>query len=511
MPIRPLLIALLCVMTSRAFAGELHVSPEPLPGFADTAQHRTVQAAVDAAGPGDTVTLYTGTYREEVIINHGGTREQPLRIQAAEGAKVVLTGADRLTNWKSEGDGVFSHPWDHVFLKNSDRRAHPDDERHRLIGRVEQVIDQGRLLRQVLQREHVAPGTFFIDEKGKRLYAAPADLGDYTAEDRVVEASTRSRVLFVRAPHVEIQGLTIRYAANAAQFGAAVFDAEDVIARGCTFELSSGAGATVTSPGVTLDQSAFRENGQIGLSASGCHDLVILGCTFTRNNTEGFDIGWEAGGFKVTLTRGVEVRHSVASNNRGPGMWFDIGCEATLVANCQLNDNDGAGLFYEISYGLRAIDNTALYNGLADTPGQWGAQAGITISSSQGCVIENNTLIGNREGLALREQDRTTPRIDGGDKEVPIQIRDLRVTNNTIALNQEAQVRGWFDIDDNRHWPPNLAKLDLVFTGNTFKHHPGQPLWTWGTSWRKNATYDTPEEVERALILTAPKPEERSR
>lgn len=484
-------------------AAMLRVSPEAIASFPEDAQHRTIQAAVDAAGPGDVIVVEAGTYRQTLTITRGGTPEQPLRIEAAPGAKVVLTGADRLTDWRreggGEGEGVFSHDWPHVFLEESKRRTHPDDDRHRLIGRVEQVIDGGHLLRQVLDRGHLAPGSFFVDEKAKRLYASPADGGDYLKEDRVVEASVRPRVVWVKASHVEVNGLTIRYAANAAQHGAAEFAAAEVSVRDCVFELTSGAGATVTSPGVTLTGCTFRDNGHIGLSGSGCHDLRIVDCTFTGNNAEGFDPDWEAGGAKLTLARGVRVTGSRFERNRGPGLWFDIGCEDVEVDDCRFIENDGSGLFYEISYGLTATGNTARQNGLADTPGGWGSQAGITISSSEGCVLKDNTLIGNREGLALREQDRKTPRIDGGDKEVPVRVRDLQVTGNTLAYNREAQVHGWFDVDDDRLWPPKLEKLGLVFDDNTFAMRPGQALWVWGVPWRKQATYATPEEADAAL------------
>ena len=82
------------------------------------------------------------------------------------------------------------------------------------------------------------------------------------------------------------------------------------------------------------------------------------------------------------------------------------------MRNCLIADNEDAGIFYEISYGLHAHDNVIVGNGFRETPGAWGAGAGISLSSSPDCVIERNLIVGNREGFNFREQNRTTPRID---------------------------------------------------------------------------------------------------
>jgi len=50
---------------------------------------------------------------------------------------------------------------------------------------------------------------------------------------------------------------------------------------------------------------------------------------------------------------------------------------------------------------------------LSPPPGAWGAQAGISVSSSPGRVIERNLILGNREGFNFREQTRTTQTLRG--------------------------------------------------------------------------------------------------
>ena len=122
--------------------------------------------------------------------------------------------------------------------------------------------------------------------------------------------------------------------------------------------------------------------------------------------------GWEAGGNKIVLTRGAVIENSVIVENRGNGIWFDIGNENNVVRNCLIANNEDSGIYYEISYGLHAHDNVIIGNGFAHHPDAWGASAGISISSSPNCVIERNLILGNKEGFNFREQVRSTLRID---------------------------------------------------------------------------------------------------
>ncbi len=199
----------------------------------------------------------------------------------------------------------------------------------------------------------------------------------------------------------------------------------------------------------------------------------MTGCTVTNNNTKGFDRGWEAGGNKIVLTRGMVIENSVFADNKGDGIWFDIG------------------------------------NGFAFSPGDWGANAGISISSSPNCLIERNLLIGNKEGLSLREQKRSTPLIEGGSAQV--WNHHVTVRNNVLAYNRDAQVWGWFDVDDERHWPksgqkPNgmakdisLDDLALKFDKNLYGPSPGQGFFHWGVTWKRHEHYPDLDAVRRQL------------
>jgi hypothetical protein len=489
-----------------------HVSGETLTDIKQQEQVRAIGQAAALAEAGDTVIIYSGVYREAVVIEKSGLSDKPITFQAAVGAVVIMTGADRISEWTEvKGDGhIYSTPWPHKFITWNQHNTHPDDDYHRLIGRCEQVFVNGYALRQVLERDKLARGTFYVDLDGKRLYVWSYDNQDVSSGKATIEASVRDRILTVKGDHVTVKGIRFRYAANRAQRGAVEFSGNNLTVEDCVFEYTNAGGASFRGEDITVCRCTFHHNGQLGFGAVRSHRLRMTGCTVRNNNIKGFDRGWEAGGNKICLARGVVLEYSTFVENRGNGIWFDIGNEDCTVRNCLVAFNEDAGIFYEISYGLHAHDNVIVGNGLAGTAGAWGASAGISISSSPDCLIERNLLLGNKEGFNFREQTRSTPRIDDRTSD-PVWNHDHIIRNNVIALNRDAQTWGWFDIADNRHWPAqssdgnadglSLEKLALTLRDNLYFAGPGAELFNWGVTWKENKRYKSIEQVQEELGL----------
>ena len=484
---------------------------------------KTITRAAEKAGPGDTVVVRDGIYREHVTAKTSGTAQAPIRFEAAPGAHVLLTGADRLTGWQLAEGGVpiYHVPWAHRFIGWSKHMTHPDDDYHRLIGRCEQVAIDGYLLRQVLEATQLAPGTFFVDSSNQVLQVW--DPGSRDLNKVLVEASVRQEVFRVDGDYVQLRGLHFRFAANMAQHGAVVLAGRHDTMEDCTIEGMNASGATFSGEQQVVRRCVFRDNGQLGFGANRAHDLLFTGSLVENNNTKGFDRGWEAGGDKLVLCRNAVLEQSRFLRNRGSGIWFDIGNEKCVVRQCLIADNDDSGIFCEISLGLHAQGNVIMGNGFAATAGAWGAQAGISISSSPECLIERNLILGNREGFDFREQTRTTTRI-GQQGETPIWNHDETIRRNIVALNRDAQVWGWFDMKDGRQWPAKakdrqadetgdtpkpgdiagayaakdrngqpqgltLEKLRLSFVENVYFAEPGQGWFEWGVSWGRHKSY----------------------
>jgi hypothetical protein len=501
-----------------------HVSPQSLPAIPANQQFRTIQDAAKVAEPGDTVLIHSGVYRETVVIEKSGTPDQPIRFEAAPVSNVVVTGLDPLAVWQRENDGenVYSTTWPYRFNPSSKTDAYPPDEYHRLIGRAEQVVQNDYALRQTLQRTDVSAGSFYVDLAAKRLYVSPLGKEDLTGPNQniQIEGATRQVLWRCKGAYVAVRGIRFRYAANRAQQGAVVFEGRGDVAEDCIFERMNSYGAAFGGPDQTARNCTFQDNGQLGFGAYRAHNFLLTGCTVRNNNTKGFNKQWEAGGDKIVLSRGVALEKSRFIDNHGVGIWFDIGNENCTVRNCLIADNEDAGLFYEISYGLHANDNVAVGNGFATTPGAWGAQAGIVLSSSPGCVITRNLLVGNKEGFNFREQARMTGRIDHPEPGHQEQIwnHDEQICNNVIAYNQNGQTRGWFAMSDQRHWPRKLQEakpegasapiegislewLHLDCSHNLYAREDNQPLFIWGTNWLRHVDYSTIATVQSELNL----------
>jgi hypothetical protein len=111
---------------------------------------------------------------------------------------------------------------------------------------------------------------------------------------------------------------------------------------------------------------------------------------------------------------------------------------------------------------------------------------------------------------------------------------DELIRHNLIVFNRDAQLWGWFDVKDNRHWPaegrsgnsagptaetkpgditeahaaktPNgqpqgltLENLRLRFEDNFYFAAPGHGWFKWGTTWARHKSYTDLSEFEADL------------
>lgn len=525
-------------LSQSAEAGRTRVVAQRHPKASDdgpgTAEQpfKTISRAAKDAQAGDSVRVEEGEYREAIEVTADGTAEQPILFAAAPGARVIVTGADVLTDWKREegSASVWSTPWPHVFIGHSPRNIHPDDDYHVLIGRAEQVFVNRYALQQVATRGELSRGTFFVDREEKRLVIQDRTNQDLVKARLHVEASVRPQIWQTRGRHVHLSGLRFRYAANRAQQGAVILQGDGDRMEDCLVEEVNGAGASFGGKGIVVSRCTFRDNGQLGFASARSDNLTMTGCLCENNNTKNFNRDWEAGGNKLALCKNAVLEKSIFRNNHGIGIWFDIGNEDCVVRNCLIADNDDAGIFYEISYRLHAHDNVIVGNGLAPRSGAWGSNGGIALSSSSGCRVERNLLIGNREGFQFREQGRTTTRIGKGRENFAIWNHDHVIDHNLIAWNRDIQVGGWFDLADGSYKPraargdeakkagptelatdidslktkPTglaLEDLHLDLHDNRYALNPGQQLYQWGAGWRQPDRLGTLADVQRVLGL----------
>src|SRR5262249_21617434 len=99
-----------------------------------------------------------------------------------------------------------------------------------------------------------------------------------------------------------------------------------------------------------------------------------------------------------------------------------------------------------------------------------------------------------------------------GSKEEPVWNHDETIRTNVFAANTHAQVWGWWDVDDDRHWPASsphrsaiakdgqsLEALRITFVSNLYDPPAGRPAFRWGVEWKTNRAYDSLESLRADL------------
>lgn len=449
---------------------------------------KTISKAATALQPGDTAIVHAGVYREHVRPARSGQPGQPIAYRAAEGEDVVISGADVITGWtKAKGNVWKKEEWPYRFP------THPNDERHRLIGRCEQVIVDGCLLTPAETVTDMQPGGFCALPEQKTLYIRLTD--DTDPNHCQVEASVRPVCFGLgwgREPrhHIHLRGITIRHAANTAQRGALYAVGDNWLIEDCLIEWTNGNGFSFRGDDITIRRVRSHHNGQQGASGGGRRfllDEVVL----DHNNLKGYDTDWEAGAIKITHARDGVVRRCRAESNDGNGFWFDIDVRDVVVEECVAKDNAGHGIYVEISGGFRIRNNLCVRNGL---DGKWG-RGGISVAESDHCTIEHNTCALNPTGISIREQGpRTFPGIDG--RRVSYHVHDITIRRNICAVNSKYQIGLWWDNSffgphpspgsDARREPYDPDLASIVIDYNVYWFTDGQRLALWGVPWRRN-------------------------
>ena len=464
-----------------------------------TKPYKTIGKAISVAEAGDSIIVYEGIYHERIKIPEGKPGA-PVSIRAAarengDYEEVVISGADIIDSWESYEGGdapqnasIWVHrSWDHVWVGWNENMSHGAPPP---IGRCEQVIVDGALLKPVLSIKDMEPGTFLADPKEtKALYVRLSN--DDPPDKHLIEASVRETL--ISAPdHTIVQGLTFRYASNRAQHGAIDISGKRVLVEDCVVEWTNGSGIRIRGENFILRRVVSRNNGQLGMGGSG-RNFLIEECVFQNNNVKGFSSGWEAGGYKIVRSWGAKIERCEAVGNHGPGMWFDIDNYAGEVRQCYCADNDNSGIFIEISGDFLITDNLCVNNGGMGR-GDW-AGAGISIGESRDCYVAFNTCVDNQYGISIRGQ---IPREVG---DIIYMNRGITIRNNILAYNSKAQFGlMWDQVFMGRHpgqrdlseeeWQKQLQNaidpnnVGLIMDYNLYASAEDGELVRWGVSWR---------------------------
>ena len=467
-------------------------SPAPSPAASRTqrftpATADALQAALDAAVPGDRFVLAPGTYRLSLLMSARGTAEAPITLEAEQTGTAIITGADVITGWAETAPG--SGEW----TVACDLSHFPDGSRYgALAGRCEQVFVAGQPLRQVLHRDQLTGGAFYYDATARALFIRPQvfagelrggsqtiDAGAITgggqkAIDRdsaencwqflvhpfdpardVVEVTRRARIFATAgdhnrpgAAHVTVRGLVFRASGDLPQQAMARFGGDHLLVEDCLFEFGAARGFDARANHSVFRRCTTRLNGQMGFSGYGNH-VLMEHCDLLYNNTKHSSfVCFEQGGSKICRAGHWTVRGVRAIGNDGPGIWFDIDNHHVVIERCHCEGNSGPGIMYEISIEAVIRNNLCVKNGYAyrkdarfdsilNSVGHaepvYGQ--GILVQMSRGVRVHNNTCVANRRcGIELRHHAYQQAGHAGHSPDT-YRLRDNEVFNNLLADN----------------------------------------------------------------------------
>lgn len=461
-----------------------------------------VQQAIDVAGPGDTILVRRGIYRESVYFKKSGSDGRPITLAGYPGEQVVLSGSDVLTTFepltdKQRNIWVVKNlplPPGQVFLNGTPlQQIGPDPmySRIQLAKLVEMQHPIGK------NRDDLFPGSFHYDATEKTLYFWPAsNLPCYVtrAESELprVEAAVRGPVVWSDpdVSHLHLTNLTIRHGLCASRMWSIVqLRGNNITVENCVIEQADFGGLGGYGSRWIVRNNIIRDNGATGIGANHLHNALIENNDIHGNDWRNIEMFHHAGGIKLTETHNARIAGNRIHDNNATGLWFDIDCPNALIENNDIRNNAGEGVFVEISRSALVRNNRIVDNGLR----------GIYIASSDDCVVEYNHL--TNDSILLHGMPRKT--------------------NDTVRTLKNNIVR--YNVIDTPAGPlMNVAPPDdstiagNVLQSNLYITTPGKGYWYFGhnrritdpAQWREltgdTSTIASPDDRVEANLASPP-------
>ena len=309
------------------------------------------------------------------------------------------------------------------------------------------LFQDGRRLKQVAGYEDLAraPGTYWVDEDGRVLYARPA--GDADPNAALMEATNRKQCFAPRPPgvsYVRVKGFVIEQVGNAFAYpvqaalspmGGHHWIIEDNIIRHVNTDginlgtyLWIWGGNRVPDVGwyCLVRRNAILDCGLSGIKAHTPGNCLIEDNYFEHIGWQDVELGYDNGCMKLLVCRNVLVRHNLMRDVIGaPCVWLDwdnINCRVTQ--NVALDaQNLGGAMFIEASQKTNWVDHNVIWNIRG---------SGIYLQDCDELVAFNN-LIGQCTDSAVRMQVCTPRSLYGRT----VTARRNQVRNNILVDNHQ--------------------------------------------------------------------------
>jgi hypothetical protein len=343
------------------------------------------------------IIIHPGVYREGEITINGNklgseAKDALLVIEGTTKGRIILSGSEewQADTWKRVGS-YYQHDWPYDFGNDGGPwgKYSPQEV---ITHRSEMVFVNGQPLKQVLLEKYsyilsdsrygsgnhqyigfdapqnvLESGTFGVaelDKNGNKIYIRPADGVDF-ANAKIEVATKRFIFQFLQMENVVLRNLNFQHSAgemvpggSAVFFGPGEgnkFHNSNILIEDCDFRWNNSQGLRLNhTKNVTLRRNTANYNGFMGINAGLILNTVWEDNETSFNNWRGYMGGWNGyaiAGAKLVWIRDGLFRRYQAIGNMTPGLWFDIDNRNILIEDLTAIDNDGPGLFLEISPG----------------------------------------------------------------------------------------------------------------------------------------------------------------
>jgi hypothetical protein len=390
---------------------------------------RTISAAAAIAGPGDTVFVSPGVYREHIAPVRGGTKDAPVTYEAAPGHQVFVRGSEEWRPaWTQLPDhpGVFSAPLDKELFVGAVRNPYlttigtGDDTlnlparpatalaaqaadwlKDKQLGRLPRTLGQlfvdGQPLleAEVIAEVHRTPGSWIVNEQGDGIIAHFPPSAKPLSE-RLVELTVRDRIF---AParrnlsYIVVRGFVFEHAANQGPFpqlgavsvrsGKNWLIEGNIVRYAKTIGIDAGSESwmvkslllteeedkrLIIGGGNVVRGNSITDNGLCGLAAWHCAGIVVENNLVARNNALGFRPTRTDYNFRWEEHAGIKLHGATGGRIEGN---FVI-------------DNDAPGIWIDNGFTRARITRNVVLNN---------AGSGIMLELGNGPALVDNNVV----------------------------------------------------------------------------------------------------------------------
>lgn len=381
---------------------------------------KTIIKSISKAVAGDTIYIRGGVYREQIDMYRGGTNaDTMLKIFAYPNETPIIRGSDVVTGWVKHSGNIWKKTgWSansqQVFVGGGDTPSLQQIGMPKLYTTFEYPKPVGSGVTSM------TAGSFYYDAAALTLYVWLPDGSD--PNTKLVEASTRRRLMFMGAPYIHVKGLAFRHSNTSAfaKMGAAVELGSNSIIENCDIQYTDFAGLSMgyLQTGAQALNCNVSNNGNSGVNGAGSYNFKVFNVKMNKNNTRNFNALWHAGGLKATTKAYGTVEYSEVAYNNGSGIWFDYANSGSLITirNNYIHDNGpiDAAIYFEVSKNARIYNNVLANN----------ERRGIYLSAADNTQVYNNTIV-NTKGYAAIEL--------GGMPRTGATLTNNQVYNNIVS------------------------------------------------------------------------------